>query len=115
MTGLVSDPLGRTGIRREGVAEGYSIAHCWHADAAWDDCRSAQTSATSQQEFGFGFDECASGIFDLLEGLVQHMMGKDGVPLERVIDYAERCKELNPLEAWRTANAWRLGVAPVGN
>jgi peptidoglycan/xylan/chitin deacetylase (PgdA/CDA1 family) len=81
-----------------------------------------------QGEFDYAYDECGGGVYDLcmhpqvtgrgsrlrmLEELIQYMKSKEGVAFERVIDYVERWKQLNPLESWTQANAWRLGTEPV--
>jgi peptidoglycan/xylan/chitin deacetylase (PgdA/CDA1 family) len=81
-----------------------------------------------QAEFDFAYDDVPGGIFDLcmhpqvigrgsrlrmLEDLIVHMKSKEGVTFERLIDYVERWKQLNPLETWTKDNAWRLGAGPI--
>jgi hypothetical protein len=51
----------------------------------------------------------------MLESFIQYMMSKEGVAFERVIDYVERWKQLNPLDSWNVSDPWGGRVESVGS
>jgi hypothetical protein len=81
-----------------------------------------------QEEFDYAHQEIPGGVFDLtmhpqvigrgprirmLDELVTYMKAQDGVVFDRVRDYVDRWKRLNPVAEWTAENAWRLGLEPV--
>jgi peptidoglycan-N-acetylglucosamine deacetylase len=82
-----------------------------------------------QGEFDYAYDHAPGGVFGLcmhpqvigrghrlrmLDDLMAHMGGRDGVVFEPLGDYAERWRAANPLERWRASDAVHARAARGG-
>jgi peptidoglycan/xylan/chitin deacetylase (PgdA/CDA1 family) len=93
-----------------------------------DQATPSQVFEIWRDEFDFAYDECPGGIYDLtmhpqvigrghrlrmLERLIEHMKGREGVRFEPLIAYADRWKAANPLDEWVRSGSVHVGNAFV--